>query len=165
MGSTHARASAHTHTHTHTSHFIKFTFGQIILGKIIKPAYPPFTVLIERLLFFCTDDFGFKQPTKVNMPLNKEKNEAHTHTYICVGEFFGWLVGFYGISTFAVYLMPIPANIYIYIYVCVCVCVWLGCNCSFKHVSINNKDTFCLLNLFKIISSFLISVLVSGWNW
>ena len=63
-------------------------------------------------------------------------------------------------------------NIYIYIYiyiyilyiyicvcVCVCVCVWLGSSCSFKHVSLNNKDKFCLYHLFKILSSFLISVL------
>ena len=38
--------------------------------------------------------------------------------------------------------------IYIYIY------IWL-----------NNKDTFCLYNLIKIISIFLISVLISVWNW
>ena len=38
---------------------------------------------------------------------------------------------------------------------CVCVCVC---------VSLNNKDKFDY-NLFKILSSFLISVLVSGWNW
>ena len=36
---------------------------------------------------------------------------------------------------------------------CVCVC------------NLNNKDTFCLCNFIKILSSFLISVLVSGWNW
>ena len=35
----------------------------------------------------------------------------------------------------------------------------------FKHVSLNNKDKFCLYNLFKILSSFLISVLLSSWNW
>ena len=46
----------------------------------------------------------------------------------------------------------------IYIYVCVCVCVC-------KHVLINNKDTFCLYNFIKILSSFLINVLFSGWNW
>ena len=33
------------------------------------------------------------------------------------------------------------------------------------HVSLNNKDNFCLYNLFKILSSFLISFLDSGWNW
>ena len=33
-----------------------------------------------------------------------------------------------------------------------------------KHVSLNNKHKFCLYNLFKIFSSFLVSVLVSGWN-
>ena len=33
------------------------------------------------------------------------------------------------------------------------------------HVSLNSKDTFCLYNLIKILSSFLTSVLVSGWNW
>ena len=33
------------------------------------------------------------------------------------------------------------------------------------YVSLNNKDKFCLYNLFKILSSFLISVLVSSWNW
>ena len=38
--------------------------------------------------------------------------------------------------------------IYIYIY------VWL-----------NNKDTFFLYIFIKILSSFLINVLVSGWNW
>ena len=47
---------------------------------------------------------------------------------------------------------------------CVCVCVWLGSRHSFKHVSLNNKDKFCLYNLFKILSSFLVSVLVSGRN-
>ena len=46
-----------------------------------------------------------------------------------------------------------------------CVCLWLGSSCSFKHVSLNSKDKFCLYNLFKILSSFRISVLVSGWNW
>ena len=30
------------------------------------------------------------------------------------------------------------------------------------HASLNNKDKFCLYNLFKFLSSFLISVLVSG---
>ena len=55
--------------------------------------------------------------------------------------------------------------IYIYICVCVCVCVWLSSSRSFNHVSLNCKDTFCLYNLIKILSSFLISVSVSGWNW
>ena len=36
---------------------------------------------------------------------------------------------------------------------------------TFKHVSLNNKDKLGLYNLFKILSNFLISVLVSGWNW
>ena len=51
--------------------------------------------------------------------------------------------------------------------VCVCVraCVCVGSSRSFKHVSLNYKDKFCLYKLFKILSSFLISVLVSGWNW
>ena len=53
--------------------------------------------------------------------------------------------------------------IYIYMCVCVCVCVWLGSSRSFKHVSLNNKAKFCLYDLFKIISRFLISVLVSLW--
>ena len=46
--------------------------------------------------------------------------------------------------------------------VCVCVGVWLGSSCSFKHVSLNNKDNFFLYNYFKIFSSFLKGVLVSG---
>ena len=60
---------------------------------------------------------------------------------------------------------PIHVNIYIYIYICiyicVCVCVWV-CVCKHvrifisKHVSLNIKDKFCLFNLFKILSSFLI---------
>ena len=33
------------------------------------------------------------------------------------------------------------------------------------HVSFNKKDKFCLYDLFKILSSFLISVLVSGWDF
>ena len=53
----------------------------------------------------------------------------------------------------------LPIYIKIYIYVCVCVCVWSGSSRSFKRVSLNNKDKFCLYNLFKILSSFLISVL------
>ena len=56
--------------------------------------------------------------------------------------------------------------IYIYIYMCVCVyiCVWLGSSNSFKYVSLNSKDKFCLYNSFKILSSLLISVLVPGCN-
>ena len=49
--------------------------------------------------------------------------------------------------------------------VCVCVCVCVGSSRSFKHVSLNNEGKFCLYNLFKILSSFLKSDLVSGWNW
>ena len=41
-------------------------------------------------------------------------------------------------------------NIYMYVLLC--------SSHSFKHVSLNNKDKFCLYNLFKIVSSFLISV-------
>ena len=60
-----------------------------------------------------------------------------------------------------IYIYIIYIYIYmIYIYTCVCVCV-----CAFKHVSFNNKDKFCLYNLFNILSSFLISVLVSSWRW
>ena len=33
------------------------------------------------------------------------------------------------------------------VYVRVCVCVWLGSSRSFKHVSFNNKGTFCPYNL------------------
>ena len=47
---------------------------------------------------------------------------------------------------------------------CVCVCVWLGSNLSFKHVCFNKKDIFCLYKLIKILSCFLMSVVVSGWN-
>ena len=54
---------------------------------------------------------------------------------------------------------------YIYICVCVCVCVWLDSSLSFKHVWLNNKDTLCLYDLIKTLSSFLRSVLLSGWNW
>ena len=76
----------------------------------------------------------------------------------------GWLVGFYSVSTLMGYLTPNPVLIHthIYIYVCVCVCVWLGSSRSFKHVSYNNKNKFCLYNFIKILSSFLINVLVSG---
>ena len=49
--------------------------------------------------------------------------------------------------------------------VCVCVCVWLGRNLLFKHIWLNNKDTFYLYDFIKILSSFLIIVLISGWNW
>ena len=38
--------------------------------------------------------------------------------------------------------------IYIYVCVCVCVCVWFDSCRSFKNVSSNNKDKFCLYNLF-----------------
>ena len=41
-------------------------------------------------------------------------------------------------------------SMYIYIYI---------------HVWLNNNNTFCLYNFIKILSSSLISVLVSGWNW
>ena len=40
--------------------------------------------------------------------------------------------------------------------VCVCVCVWLDNSLSFKHVWLNNNYTFCLYNLIRILSSFLI---------
>ena len=60
--------------------------------------------------------------------------------------------------------MCVDIYIYIYIYIYVCVCV-LDSSLSFKHVWLNNKDTFRLYNLIKILSSFLMCVLVSGWNW
>ena len=61
---------------------------------------------------------------------------------------------------------PCNIYIYIYIYVCVCVCVFVCvCVCVCVCVWLNNKATFCLYNFIKILSSFLISVLVSGWNW
>ena len=47
---------------------------------------------------------------------------------------------------------------------CVCVCVWFGSSCSFKHVPLNDKDKFCLYNLFNILLSFQQSLLVSGWK-
>ena len=40
---------------------------------------------------------------------------------------------------------------------CVCVCVWLGSSILFKHVWLDNKDTFCQYNFIKILSIFLIS--------
>ena len=43
--------------------------------------------------------------------------------------------------------------------------IYVVSSLSFKHVWLGNKDTFCLYNFIKIFSSFLISVLVSGWNW
>ena len=49
--------------------------------------------------------------------------------------------------------------------VCVCVCVWLSSSHSFKHISLNCKDKFCLYNSIKILLKFMISVLVSGRNW
>ena len=53
------------------------------------------------------------------------------------------------------------------VFVCVCAYIYIqfGSSRSFKHVSLNNEDKFYLYNLFKILSSFLISVLDSGWNW
>ena len=76
--------------------------------------------------------------------------------------YFYNLVRFTKIHHFTTYIY---IYIYIYMCVCVCVCVELGSNCSFKHVSLNDKDKFCLYNLLKILSSFLISILVSDWNW
>ena len=43
--------------------------------------------------------------------------------------------------------------------------VLLGSSYSFKHVSLNSKEKFFLYNSIKILLSFLIRVLVSGWNW
>ena len=40
-----------------------------------------------------------------------------------------------------------------------------GSSLSFKHIRLNNNDTFRLYNFIKILSSFLVSVLVLGWNW
>ena len=47
------------------------------------------------------------------------------------------------------------------LYIYVCVCVYLGSSLSFQHVWLNNKDKFCQHNFIKILSSFLISVLLS----
>ena len=52
-----------------------------------------------------------------------------------------------------------------YIYIYIWTCVWLGSSRSFKYVSLNNKEKFCLHNFFMILSSFLIIVLISCWNW
>ena len=40
-----------------------------------------------------------------------------------------------------------------------------GSSLSFEHVWLNNKDTFCQYNFIKVCLCFLISVLVTGWNW
>ena len=106
-------------------------------------------------------------------PCTSTHTHTHTHTYIyiyiyiykdtfCLYDFIKILWNFFSLSLFI--------YIYIYIYmsvfvcVCVCVCVWLGSSLSFKHVWLSNIATLSLYN-FKILSSFLISVLVSGWNW
>ena len=57
-----------------------------------------------------------------------------------------------------------------HMYICICIYVYVYIDINshahiYIYVSLNNKDKFCLYNLFKILSSFLISVLVSGWNW
>ena len=36
---------------------------------------------------------------------------------------------------------------YVYTFVCMCVSVWLGKSRSFKHVSLNNEDKFCIIHL------------------
>ena len=35
----------------------------------------------------------------------------------------------------------------------------------YKHVWLNNKDTFCLYSFIRILSSFRTSVFVLGWSW
>ena len=52
------------------------------------------------------------------------------------------------ISEFILWSTYIYIYIYIYVCVCVCVCVWLGRILSFKHVWLNNKDTFCLYKFY-----------------
>ena len=52
--------------------------------------------------------------------------------------------------------------IHIHTYIHICVYVWLGSTLSFKHILLNNKDTFCLYNFIRILSSFMTSVLVLG---
>ena len=42
---------------------------------------------------------------------------------------------------------------------------WFTSHMFHIYIYIYYKDKFCLYNLFKILSSFLISVLVSGWSW
>ena len=44
-------------------------------------------------------------------------------------------------------------------------CIDTGCRPEDQPVWLKNKDTFCQYNFIKILSSFLKSVLVSGWNW
>ena len=61
------------------------------------------------------------------------------------------------------YLM-ILVYVFVCVCVCVCVCPHIGSSRSFKHVLSNDYDKLCLYNLFKILSCFLISVLVSDWN-
>ena len=70
-------------------------------------------------------------------------------------------------------LMPNPVYIYIYYiyihththtHIYICIYIYIYIHIWFKHVWWNNEDTFCLYN-FKILSSFLISALASGWNW
>ena len=57
-----------------------------------------------------------------------------------------------GVLTFVIH--------YIYIY------IWeWSSGQSFKHIGLDNKDTFCLYNFIKILSRFLTRVLVLGWNY
>ena len=65
-------------------------------------------------------------------------------------------IGTFGTLKFISILLKFAfVHTHIYIYVCVCVCVCV-------HIWLNNKDTFCLYNFIKILSSFQINVLVSG---
>ena len=48
--------------------------------------------------------------------------------------------------------------------VCVCVCVF-GQISSLMHISLNNKDIFCLLIFVYVLLSCCIDFMISGWNW
>ena len=88
----------------------------------------------------------YKVRIKGKVEQSKERSSTPTHTYLGVVAIEKGAFGF---------PLTIVANftyIYIYIYI-------------YIYVSSNSKDKFCLYKLFKILLSFLISVLVSGWNW
>ena len=99
---------------------------------------------------------------------------THTHTHIYIYIYIYMYICIYTYTYMHMYIYiylythtHTHTHIYIYIYIYTHIYIYiytLDSSCSFKHVSLNCKGTYCMYNLFMILSNFLISVLLSGRN-
>ena len=148
---THTHTRTHTHTHTHIYIYIYVC----IYTRNLHTSRMRHKVNSKWSLTGLNTEFSFS-----NIGCNSKVKESSLVFYLFILEretvgviHFPRVLALCATQTTSSRIW----SIYIYIYMCVCVCVY-------EHVWLNNKDTFCLYNFIRILSSFLASVLGFSWS-